>query len=230
MDNHLESPSDIVLFQGVEVPQTSVHMVRHSFDDIPKRDLTTTLGRIAPMLPKDYRIRTYRPNDDMPWVRTIRAAERFFEVDDGLFDREFGSNAEQLSERMFLLEWVSPDAEATLIGTATAWWKDNWVLKIAPNNPPTDRGEWGQVHWVAIHPDHQGRGLSKPLMAAVMDQLAQNHSRAMLSTSTARIWAIKVYLDLGFLPDEEELTVSPIRYAWEQTHKALNHPALESVL
>lgn len=230
MEHQSESPLESVLHQGVEVPQTSVHMVRHSLDDIPKRDLTETLSRVAATLPKEYRIRTYRSHDDMPWVGIIRAAERFFEVDDGLFERDFGSHKEQLAGRMFLLEWISPNNEPTLIGTATAWWKDNWLLQIDPNSPPKDRGEWGQVHWVAVHPDHQGKGLSKVLMAAVMDQLANNHSRAMLGTSTARIWAIKVYLDLGFLPDKEELTTPSIRYAWGQAHKALRHPALESIL
>ena len=99
------------------------------------------------------------------------------------------------------------------IGTATAWWNQNW------------RGDrWGQVHWVAIHPDFQGKGLCKPLMTIVMNRIRRSDKKCYLRTSVARRAALKVYLDFGFKPDpidEKE------KEAWLYLAKKMTHPVLK---
>lgn len=230
MGNFPKSPHKGVILNGISIPHADVHMIRQTLADIPPVDLRTSLAQVGALLPKGYRIRSYSPGDACSWVEVIRAAERFIVIDDQLFEGAFGSYSDQLPDRMFQLESISPNGSATLVGTATAWWKQEWVLNLSPVGETEYRGEWGQVHWVAINPDHQGNGLSKVLMKAVMNRMAQSHNRAMLGTSTARIWAIKVYLDLGFVPEPEELHIPTIRHAWNQVHKALNHPRLEDAM
>ncbi|MHC4295495.1 MAG: N-acetyltransferase, partial [Planctomycetota bacterium] len=56
---------------------------------------------------------------------------------------------------------------------------------------------------------------------------AMGHRRAMLTTQTHRIVAIKCYLDLGFVPD---MTRENAYRAWTLISEELDHPALQKVL
>ena len=159
--------------------------------------------------PKGFGIRNYRPGEGYIWTRIQRAAEPFINIDDGLFEREFGRNLLAMEDRCFFV--ITDEGEE--IGTITAWWNPNW------------RGrEWGQIHWVVIHSDYQGRGLSKPAMTVAMKRLKQSHNRCFLGTSTRRIVAIKVYLDFGFAPDFES---ENSREAWTKVASVLEHPTLK---
>ncbi len=54
------------------------------------------------------------------------------------------------------------------------------------------------MHWVAIAADHQGQGLSKPLLSAVLRRLVElGHTKAYLTTSTERPVALALYRLLG---------------------------------
>ncbi|MYA21504.1 MAG: GNAT family N-acetyltransferase, partial [Gemmatimonadetes bacterium] len=100
------------------------------------------------------------------------------------------------------------------IGTITAWWQ-----------PDLNGEDWGQIHWVAIHPDYQGRGLAKPMMSVAMAYLKRFHQRSFLGTSSGRIPAIKVYLDFGFYPDLER---ENSQQAWAEVASVLEHPVLRA--
>lgn len=175
-----------------------VRMIREHMENIPEL-----------LFPKGFGFRKFRSGEGHIWTRIQRAAEPYFEIDDGLFDREFGHDLQAMEDRSF---FVITDAGEE-IGTITAWWNPDWQGK-----------DWGQIHWVAIHPDYQGRGLSKPAMTVAMKRLKQSHDRCFLGTSSRRIVAIKVYLDFGFYPD---LEAENSREAWEQVASALEHPILK---
>jgi GNAT superfamily N-acetyltransferase len=176
-----------------------VKMIREDMNDIPEFPI-----------PQRYAIRTYRPGEGYIWTRIQKSAEPYINIDDELFDREFGERLKAMEERSFYL--TTSDGEE--IGTTTAWWQDDW------------RGqEWGQIHWVAIHADYQGRGLAKPMMSAAMQCLKKFHDRAFLGTSTGRIPAIKVYLDFGFAPDLESENAQA---AWNEVASVLDHPVLKA--
>lgn len=187
----------------VDVADAGVHMVRDGMSDIPQF-----------VLPAGYRFRMYRPGDAAAWTQIQRAADTFQEIRDDLFAHEFGANLAALPDRMFFVDTV----EGETVGNITAWW-------TPPQAPPP--GARGLIHWVAVRPDHQRRGLSKPMMTVAMQRLAQEYTSAQLGTYTGRVWAIKVYLDFGFHPMPDELAQPEILGAWRKLQSSLHHPQLE---
>jgi len=212
-----------IMVNGVELTDRYVHMVRPTLADLAGAphadgDDAQPAGRTQ-RFPAGYRIRSYRLGDAPRWLELVRAAEPFFVIHDDLFEKQFGTERNALWDRMFFVE-TTTDNGCVPVGTVTAWWQSNW----------RERGDWGQIHWVAVHPAHQGRGLAKPMMTQALQRLAQSHDRAMLGTSTGRIWAIKVYLDYGFVPDPQELGDVAHRDAWCAVQCILSHPALAQAL
>lgn len=186
---------------GENIP---LRMLRTHLRDLPRHDL-----------PPGFSIRMYRPGDEQPWFDIhkladfLNPAERFTHK---LFEEQFGYDRPALEQRCLFL--VAPDGRD--IGTATAWYDDDF------------HGHgMGRVHWVAIVPEFQGRGLAKPLMSAVMERLADFHDRAYLSTNSPRLPAIHLYLKLAFHPfirnDED-------RRGWQQVAQSLDHPLLNNPL
>ena len=176
----------------------SVRMIRENMENIPQFPI-----------PKGFAIRNYRPGEGHIWTRIQRAAEPYINIDDGLFMRQFKSDLLAMEDRSFFLTTGAGEE----IGTITAWWQ-----------PDMDGKNWGQIHWVAVHPNYQGRGFSKPMMSVAMARLQQSHERCFLDTSTARIPAIKRYLDFGFTPDLSRENNS--QEAWMEVASVLEHPIL----
>lgn len=146
--------------------------------------------------PEGFGVRSWRPGDEEVWLSIHREADRFNTFGPDTFEKQFGGDAERLAVRQLYL----CDAAGAAIGTSTAWFGDE------------TRPGWGRVHWVALRPGFQGRGLSKPLLFATLKRLAQlGHDKAYLTTDTQRRAAIGLYLAFGFEPEvrnEEE------RSAW----------------
>jgi GNAT superfamily N-acetyltransferase len=164
----------VTVAEGAAAANVSVTMARHDLEDIPRHPV-----------PDGYAIRPFAPGDAAAWVEIQGAADAYNEITPALFRREFGDDPGEQARRILML--TAPDGAA--VGTAAAWYVDARV---------------GRVHWVAIHPSHQGRGLAKPLLGRVCLALRDlGHERAVLSTSTARIPAIALYLDFGFVPAVE---------------------------
>ena len=172
-----------------------VKMIRDSLDDIP-----------ICALPAGYSIRWYRPGDEDVWLRIQSLADKYNEVTPELFRNEFGTDVKILSQRQCFLRQGTSDA----IGTASAWFGDH------------DGQCLGKVHWVAIVPEHQGKGLAEPLLAATCDRLRSlGHSRAYLTTQTCRIAAINLYAKFGFAPLIESERVEDI---WRELEKYVKYP------
>ena len=152
-----------------------VRMIRQNLEHLPEFEL-----------PAGFSLRRYQLGDEENWLQIHLAADRLQPITPDLFAREFGSDDALLSQRQYYL--LAPDSRP--IGTASAWFKDDFEGR-----------RFGRVHWVAIVPEFQGRGLAKPLMFAVCRRLQElGHDCAYLSTSTARLQAIRLYLRFGFAP------------------------------
>eukprot|EP01051_Picozoa_sp_SAG22_P008569 SAG22_NODE_661_length_8059_cov_14.630402_5_plen_266_part_00 len=186
--------------ENTEAENTELLMVRPTLADLPQR----------PELPAGFELRRYsRPGDEKLWVEVQQAAEPYLTITErsgrggeGDWAHEFEpgagggvpagrDRAALLSRQFFILHGGRPAA------TATAWpaelCRDHHM--IGPHAAD------GLVHWVAVHPEYQGRGLSKVLTAAVLAALKEmGYQSARLCTSTGRLPAICLYLSSGFLP------------------------------
>ena len=157
-------------------PNISLIMLRDTLDNIPQ---------YAP--PEGYYLRPYQAGDEQHWLDIHRESDNLNDFPPDIFVQQFGDNEVTLAERQVYL----CDAEGVPVGTATAWFNDDF------------RGlRYGRIHWVALRPSVQGRGLSKPLLTAVCNRLkAFGYERAYLTTGSLRLPAIGLYLKFGFVPD-----------------------------
>ncbi len=169
-----------------------VSMVRDSLEGLPDFPL-----------PAPYTIRGYQPGDVATWVKVHREAERYHDISEALFHREFGRDEGLLAQRQLFL----CDGAGAAIGTATAWFHDDY--RGLPH---------GRIHWVAIAERMQGRGLGRPLIAALCRRLVElGHARAYLTTETVRVRAIHLYRQFGFVPElKNEADVA----AWRELRHA----------
>jgi len=153
-----------------------VSMAVERLDDLPSYPL-----------PSGYSVRFYEPGDEEVWRKIQSAADRLNTITGTLFDEQFGGDAARLASRQCYL--LAEGAGA--IGTATAWYDRRHHGRA-----------YGRIHWVALLPDWQGRGLSKPLLSVVCRRLhSLGHRRAYLTTSTGRPRALNLYLGFGFCPE-----------------------------
>lgn len=134
--------------------------------------------------PPGFSLRLFRDGDRENWARIETSAGEFTNVETALaiFDRDFGDHIPEMKRRSLFLEaeGLGP------IGTTSAWWGDF-------------RGETiGMIHWVAISPDFQGRGLSSPMLSAALSLLGTFHQSAHLHTQTTSWRAIGLYQKFGF--------------------------------
>ncbi len=158
-------------------------------------------------LPTGYRMRFYRAGDIQAWVSVQQAAEPFLVPTAETFARYMPGATAHLAERvMFLVDPSGAD-----IGTVTAW-DDNRL----------GGRDIGQIHWVAIVPEAQGRGLAKPLVSTACDVLrARGYTAALLETNTRRVTALNLYCRFGFAPQPRNAAE---RDAWHAVAPCLKFP------
>lgn len=171
-----------------------IKMVRDNLDDIPEYGL-----------PAGYSIRWYQPGYEEYWQKVQSLADEFTRVTPDLFEEQFGTDTQLLSERQcFLL-----DCEEDIIGTATAW-LDN-----------SEEKSTGRIHWLAIVPQRQGRGLAKPFLTIICKRLKElGHSKTYLTTQSVRIPAINLYAKFGFTP---VIDSDQDREIWEKLQKHIKY-------
>ncbi len=149
--------------------ETTVEMTRPDLDGWPRA-----------ALPAGFSIRAYQSGDAAHWRALQERADPFNTFADTTFSSWFGTDEAVLRARQKFL--IAPDG--AVVGTATAWF---------------DSREVGRVHWVAIRPEYQGRGLARPLLFAIGQTLRElGHTRATLTTSHQRPVAIALYRKIGF--------------------------------
>jgi len=172
-----------------------VKMSRENLDNIPEYDL-----------PAGYSIRWYQPGYEEYWQEVQSLADEYTRVTPDLFEEQFGIDKQLLSERQCFL----CDSEEDIIGTATAW-LDNQGEKSP-----------GRIHWLAIVPHRQGKGLAKPLLTITCKRLKDlGHSKTYLTTQNVRIPAINLYAKFGFAP---MIDTNCDREIWEKLKKHIKYP------
>jgi ribosomal protein S18 acetylase RimI-like enzyme len=162
---------------------------REAGDAVIDLCMTRDLRREAapPTAPDGYSLRWYRPGDRDLWQAIQESTGIYDPVPPDLFEREFGEAQELLPKRQcFLL-----DSDGRAVGTSTAW--------IA--TPDRGAGE-GRVHWVAVVPERQRRGLGGFLAETACRRLRElGAGTAYLTTGSENLAAVQLYLGLGFRPE-----------------------------
>ncbi len=158
-------------------------------------------------LPDGYAVRWYQPGDEEAWRAIHVVADQYNTFTPDVFAEQFGTDGERLAQRQCYLV----DPSGAMVGTASGWHGD---------------AEWGEscgrIHWVAIVPEHQGRGLAKPLMSIVCERLWDlGHRSAFLTSSTARLAAINLYLRFGFRPGVRNREDHDV---WRQLQPQVKYP------
>ncbi|PCJ63262.1 MAG: hypothetical protein COA79_00205 [Planctomycetota bacterium] len=145
-----------------------------------------------------YHWKWYSKGDEISWLNIQTASEPFIKMNEELYIKEFQKMYDDLCMRQgFLL-----NGQNEYVGTGTAWF-DQYKFK-----------EFGRVHWIALNPSEQGRGLSKLIVQETLLKLKElRYKSSYLYTSSNRIAAIKTYLSFGFLPD---LTTEEYLVAWDE--------------
>ena len=153
-----------------------VFLIRNDLEGVP--DLN---------VPEPFSIRNYVKGDEENWFKIYKAADHYNKIYSSMFKEYFGADEVKLSRRQFYI----CNEEGAAVATATAWYNSDYHgIHI------------GRVHWVAVHPDYQGRGLARPLLSHVLKRLkALGHKKCYLRTLHVRIPALRLYLSCGFKPD-----------------------------
>src|ERR1700720_4267014 len=124
---------------------------------IPLKMLRENLDNVPDFpLPSGFALRWYQSGDEENWFRIQSRADEYNQITPELYQRQFGADQRLLAERQCYLL----DSRGAAIGTGTAWFNDDF-----------EGAKFGRVHWVAIVPEFQGRGLAKPLMTAICTRL-----------------------------------------------------------
>lgn len=174
--------------------------MRHDLKEIPDYEL-----------PAGYKFQAFKQGDEKEWARIETAVGEFDSEARALerFTEEFHPYIKEFEKRSLFL--VNEADEK--IGTITSWY-GNYKNDII-----------GRIHWVAIRPEYQGKGLAKPMLSGAMKLLAEFHNRAYLTSQTTSYPAINLYLDFGFQPVIEKESDKEAWYLLEEklNKKILSH-------
>ena len=137
-------------------------------------------------LPEPFTIRRYAEGDEENWTNIHLEADLYSDITPELFGEEFGHDRKMLAQRQYYL----CDGDGKTVGTTTVWTNADFPEK-----------NWGRIHWVAIVPSAQGKGLAKPLLSVCLKRMKElGHNGAYLDTSSVRVPAINLYIRYGFVP------------------------------
>lgn len=120
----------------------------------------------------------------------LRAA---FGIQHGVWDtpritKEF--LADPTVKRTWRLLYTSAEGQVSIVGTAS--------IRVIPDKYPGS----GYMHWVAVHPSHQGKGLAMHVSCAVLREARDvyHFQSCVLETQDTSLPAITTYEKLGFSP------------------------------
>ena len=171
-----------------QVPFTAVVMVRENGKNVP-----------AYSLPEGYHFAPFTPCDEENWIRLQLEVTHVESYADGkrIFREEFLQapdcvpcegcpGYEEVVKRTVQVK----DAAENLVGVATLWMGD------------TFGAVWQRVHWVAVHPDHQGKGIAKCMIARMLQLYGElgYDTPIYLTTQTKTYRAVRIYKQMGFAP------------------------------
>ena len=136
-----------------------------------------------PRFEPPYTVRAFQPGDATTWHRIQESTGIYGSLQEDLFAREFGREPPG-RRQLFLLHGKVP------VGTGTAW-----------HGPPRRADHWGRLHWMAIDPKHQRRGLATNLVRQLFKVFRERGCTGVyLTTGAENRPALALYRRLGLHP------------------------------
>ncbi|WP_034536614.1 GNAT family N-acetyltransferase [Carnobacterium inhibens] len=149
-------------------------------------------------LPEGFHFEFYQEGDETEWAAIETAVSEFEDEAQALdyFQKKFAPFSKELKRRMLFIT----DSEGRKIGTCSAWWKEL-----------PDGTRYPRVHWVAVRPGYQGKGIAKAMLRRTLKQLQKLEATTpvYLHTQTWSHVAIRLYQKLGFEITDKNLDGTP---------------------
>lgn len=164
-------------------------------------------------LPDGYRFVFYKNGDEKDWVNIELLSGEFISFKEGMeaFEKYYGMTKKELEHMCIFIE----NEQGEKIATSTAFYLEEPIGEIT-----------GNVHWVAIKQEYQGKGLAKPLISFTLKQMRKlGHLKTLLHTQTHTWLAVKIYLDMGFEPYQ----LKEYYDGWRMIKTLTNHKKLENI-
>jgi len=139
-------------------------------------------------LPGGYTLCPYRQGMVEDWAELQLMSEQFDSLEEArsYFAREFLAFPDELSAKCLFVK----DSAGSVVATASIWRGEHFGRTLQ------------RIHWVAVHPGHQGKGLAKALLAQTLNLYNKlgYTDFVYLTTQTWSYKAINLYLQFGFEP------------------------------
>jgi mycothiol synthase len=152
-------------------------------------------------VPAGFALRMYQAPDEPALIALMRRAG---------FER-WGSQT--------LAEWLPralPDGYFLVVDERSARLA---ATTLAAHHPSTLHPFGGELCWLAVDPDYRGRGLGRLACAATTRRLiGAGYRRIYLTTDDERLAAIRLYVELGYVPFAYDATM-PAR--WDAVYARL---------
>ena len=164
-------------------------------------------------LPEGYKFVLFKDGDEKDWCEIEKSSGEFLSFEEAMesFNHYYKAHYEELKRMCLFIE----NDKGEKVATSTAFYLDE------PENDIT-----GNVHWVSVKKEYQGKGLSKPLISETLKLMKElGHKKTLLHTQTHTWLAAKVYLDMGFNP----YNVEEDYLGWQILKKITNHEKLSNI-
>lgn len=163
---------------------------------IMKMDEETVKTISDSLLPKGFSFRFFEEGDEEHWAR-IETSVSEFDTESSAknyFEKEYLLNIQELKRRCIFV--LSPDGLP--IATAMAWFSNS------------NLGYQRVLHWVAVCPEYQGRGLGKAVVqkAICIFNEVDYGKDVLLHTQTWSHMAVRLYYAMGFHMMKQQKIVS----------------------
>lgn len=157
------------------VPYIGIIMVKNNVKEYPRYEI-----------PDGYEFVMYQDGFEKYWAELETSVGEFDEYEKalGYFKKEFMSKKELLPDRCSFIRTTGGEFAAT----ASVWPGDTFG-KIQD-----------KIHWVCVHPGHQGNGLAKAVLTQAMHIFNSigKDDMTYLTTQTNSYKAINIYRKFGF--------------------------------
>jgi len=153
---------------------------------IMRAEWDKVLNVTPPSLPAGYSFRFFAADDLDHWARIEASVDEFESADKArdYFAQVYLPDMDNLAQRLIF----ALDPTGLPIATANSWYAES------------DLGRQATLHWVAVCPEHQGKGIGKAIVQQAMlnFQQLENNRPVWLHTQTWSHVAVRLYHSLGF--------------------------------